>query len=470
MTKTANNLAEEVGSSFSFTEWMTTHRHEGTIIWLFNIGAEEVWHAQPTGVADPAENRIVNRMEDMVWLLSREQDVLIMRAEPSRLWQDYMRSLGFPGPRVLFPSGAAEDEDTPISELVLRDAALLERLSRIGTAANDTVFVPYAVTNREQMIAAASGLRLIGGPAEASAVINDKVHSRELAARLGLRVTSGRICSSADEMMEAYYALRFEGYRKVVLKQPYNASGKGMFVADSEDRFSAWVRRMERMAKRSGETRWLVEGWLEPREDWNAQLWIGPSGETELFSVTRQLVNGTVYNGSEFATAADEAELVGYHSSILRVGQELARLGYVGVAGIDSIRTEFGGWIPVVEINGRFTLSTYISFLSYRFPNRFLRTRYRRLPADGTPGFDELLDLLRREHLLYERETGEGIIVYVSGTLPPAATTRAPGRLFTISVASTRERALGLENRLEAVLACFRNEAISCTSSYDPEC
>lgn len=427
---------------FGFAERMTSGRWNGTIVWLFNIGAERVWHPQAPGVTDVREERIVGRMEEMNWLLCREQDYLIMRSEPSRTFADYMRGLGFPGPKVLVTEGA--DPDAPIAELVLRDARLLGRLAEIARSEEEAWLMPYAVTEREEAIAAATGLALVGGPSVVSAAINDKASSRELSLRLGLPVADGRICGGTEEMLDAFRELRSKGYGKVILKEPRNASGKGLYVAEREDRFAAWARRAVR-TNRQADARWLVEGWQEDREDWNAQLFVDPSGSVELFSLKRQLIDGTVYIGSEFPDVANpDAKMAEYAEAVLRVGRELARLGYRGVAGIDSMRTERRGWIPVVEINGRFTLSTYLSFLPGRFPDRWLRARYRRLPPSAAISFDELLDRLEREGLLYAGGAEEGVIVYVSGTLP--------GRLFTVSVSETPDRAAELDARLDAVV------------------
>lgn len=45
------------------------------------------------------------------------------------------------------------------------------------------------------------------------------------------------------------------------------------------------------------------------------------------------------------------------------IGARLFELGYRGGVGIDAMILENNELIPIIEINGRFTLSTYVSFV-----------------------------------------------------------------------------------------------------------
>ncbi|EHS56220.1 hypothetical protein WG8_3841, partial [Paenibacillus sp. Aloe-11] len=75
-------------------------------------------------------------------------------------------------------------------------------------------------------------------------------------------------------------------------------------------------------------------------------------------------VDGTVYIGSQVPADIDAALEEEVRRCAYQLGTYLYSIGYTGMASIDGFVDEGGLLVPVIEINGRFTLSTYISFLS----------------------------------------------------------------------------------------------------------
>ncbi len=430
------------------------------ILWLFNIGAERYWNPAPRGITDRSEDRIVSRMEEMNLLLCRPQDLLILREQPDEAFLARLRGWGFEIPRILVP--APGPDQAGIAELVLADERLLGELGDLARAEEERggtlFFVPYAATLLEERIAERCGLALMAAPSSVGAAVNDKIANRLLAEELGLPVCAGRVCRSAEEIRSAWKELtEGEGaFRKVIIKEPHGASGKGLYLVDSPERLEPLLHRLERSAKRNTAAAWLVEGWQPKSADINFQLYVSPQGETEIFSMKEQMLRDTVYIGSRFPVEIGETAVSEYRRYGEEIGRKLHEQGYSGVAGVDSIITTDGEIIPIIEINGRFTLSTYLSFLAPILGERTKAiSRYFRLSLAEPLSFGELCGKLEQEELLFDRESGEGVLVYTSGTLPvfrEEGGEGCKGRLFALIAARQWSRAEELNDRLDRML------------------
>ncbi|AFC31241.1 hypothetical protein PM3016_4480 [Paenibacillus mucilaginosus 3016] len=439
------------GEGWSFVGAMTADRRRDTLVWLCNIGAEQIWHPVTGGITDREEDRAVNRMEEMNLLLCRRQDVLLLRDMPDAEFLTDLEALGFEIPRILCPAGA--DPYTPIAELVLKDEELLRELAAL--AGPDVYFLPYAVTEREEEIAVRTGLRIIGPSSRAAAGINNKAANRAMAQMLGLPVCRGTVCRSAAELLQAYEELYSPGARFIV-KDPYSASGRGLHLVESPERMRGLVKRLMRFGRRGSETSWILEEWIEKSGDYNYQLFIREDGEIEVFSLKGQLLEGTVYRGSHLEADRGADLPAPFRESGQRIGKALYSLGYQGMAGVDAIRAADGTLIPLIEVNGRFTLSTYLSFVTdVLAPAAALVSRYFRLVTRTPLTYPALKARLEPEGLIYRPDSGEGVLVYTSGTLPQAAeggSGRCIGRVFVLIAAASRERLSGLESGLESLL------------------
>lgn len=440
-------------TEFNLVKYLTSDRDKGRIVWLFNIGAEKYWNEANSGVVDRSENAVVNRIEEMNLLISRKQDYVILRRMPDKYYLNMLEEMGFSIPAILTPKDA--DELTPISELVLRDEALLRELKSIQ-AQNENVFlVPYGVTYIEEEIARKTGLKLIGAPSEICSRVNNKISNRLISERLDLPLCKGEVCSSADEIRAAYYKLTNQTpfFEKVIIKEPTGASGKGLYIIDCKERLESVLRLITRMSRGKTGCKWLVEGWYKKKEDLNCQVYISPKGSVDVFSIKQQLLRDTVYFGSKISPDLDDELINTYAKYGMMIGKYLFNAGYTGVAGIDSIVSSDNVLIPIIEINGRFTLSTYISFLNSIFKNKKILSRYFRMITDSPMKYEKICSELKDNGILY---TGEnGVFVYTSGTLPGALQQENGslfGRAFTLIIADDWDKVEEINARLETVM------------------
>ncbi len=444
---------------FNLIRYLTEEKDKGIIIWLCNIGAEKYWNKLSAGVVDRNEDIPVNRIEEMNLLLCREQDILILRKKPDEAYLENLRSLGFSIPVILTP----EEPDllTPISELVVKDESLIKKLKLISEQNKNVYFVPYAVTYLEEEIAEKAGLQLIGAPAGINSRINDKIFNRKISEDLGFNVCKGRVCSTLDEIREVYRELTEKApcFEKVIIKEPNGASGKGLYIIEDKDKLESSLRLIARFARGKADPKWLVEGWYKTKLDINYQIYVSPCGEVDVFSVKQQLLRDTVYIGSVLPPRIDSELMASYREYGRVIGKYLYNIGFSGVAGIDSIVTEQDEIIPIIEINGRFTLSTYISFLSDILPDKKVLSRYFRLLPDQAVSFSEIRKTLEQAEILMAADKKEGVLVYTAGTLPymlHEGSDYYVGRVFTLIVSDdwnkVEEYNLKLEKLIEELI------------------
>ncbi|MDP5274599.1 peptide ligase PGM1-related protein [Chengkuizengella axinellae] len=433
------------------------------IVWVLNIGAEKYWNTVNAGIVDPNENIIVNRVEEMNLMLCREQDVMILREKPDEFFLMKLQELGFSIPRILTPDHA--DLLTPISELILKDVKLQQEILSLSADYEKAYFVPYAVTALEEQIANKCGLKIMSAPSHVSALINDKIFNRRMAENLGFDVCKGKVCHSIEEISEEYTRLVQESpfFDKVIIKEPFGASGKGLYIVDSEERLKSLLVRLKRFSRNRVDCSWIVEGWYPKKVDINYQIYIAPNGSIETFSIKEQVLRDTVYIGSRMPVQLSDQHIRLYKKFGDQIGKYLFELGYTGIASIDSIITETDVIIPIIEINGRFTLSTYISFLQNILGEVQVFTPYSKMITDSPLGYRELCLALENEGILYDIHKKEGVIVYTAGTLPSRSIDDSgvfPGRLFTLIVGESWKAIETYANKLENLVDNLQHKSI----------
>lgn len=385
--------------------------HDYRVIWVFNIGVEKYWNPIG-GVVDKKEDIVVNHSEEMMLLLAKSQDIVILRRKPS---EEYLRNLkekGASEPLILCPKN--EDEEKGISELILADEDLLNKIRDIASK-DHVVFLPYGISYLEEEIAAKCNIPLVGGSERLCKEINDKIYARQIAQELGFLTSNGYVCKTQDEITKAYYELS-QQYKKIIIKMPCNASGKGMWIVEDESRFKTIQRIISRYSRDSKEQMWLVEGWLEKEMDFNCQLFVSKLGDVEVFSIKEQVTTDTVYVGSVFPPRMTEEQKKMIYECGMKIGKYLYEHSYSGVFGVDGLIMKNGSVVPIIEINGRFTLSSYVLFFERLFPQIQFYSFYKRFSAKQSFSYEDIVSSLK-ENNLFMNEHGKGIFLYTAATL-----------------------------------------------------
>ncbi|MHB8129133.1 MAG: ATP-binding protein [Mobilitalea sp.] len=339
--------------------------HGKDCIWLFNIHAERLWHPQSFLLENNLFD-LTKGMESVCMFLTKTTDYLITTGFPNELFEQFERH-GFEIPNLLtveYEVGAVT-----VSECVLKDKKLLKKLEQLKDTA---ILVPFAITDVEEEISRITGIKLVGASAEIARTVNDKVFSRQIADKLSFPVCEG---GAFDTVKDAYsYYLNSackSKSEKMILKSPYSASGKGMYIIENEKQFDRIVKRADKLGL---DGCCILEKWQEAKTDLNYQILIEDEGIINMFSLKQQLMSSVKYVGSVFLIQSND-----WQNDFFKYGQAvgsvLYQLGYRGVANIDAIKTTTV-IIPILEINGRFSLSTYTSFCFERLNFDMIITKY----------------------------------------------------------------------------------------------
>jgi hypothetical protein len=443
---------KKMKKKFNLVSYLSEERDKGIIIWICNIGAEKYWNKVNTGMSDKYEDAIVNRIEEMNLLICRKQDIMILREKPDDSYLDTLKEIGFDIPNIFIPENA--DHMTPISELVLKDEKLQSQLLEISKNNSEVYFVPYAITYLEEQIAKRCSLNLIGASSQINAKINDKIFCREIAEKLKFPVCQGNVCESIEEIRKEYCKLTESEpfFKKIIIKEPFGASGKGLYIIENKTMLEPILRIISRFAKNNSNAKWLVEGWYEKKADINYQIYVSENGSVSVFSIKQQLLNNTIYIGSKIPPDLTIKDIQSYKNCGEEIGKYLYSLGYTGIAGIDSLITMDGTIIPIIEINGRFTLSTYISFLDKITDGNMVITRYFSISTKSCLSYHEIQRLLKEKGINFNIQNKEGIIVYTSGTFTGGikdVNCNYLGRIFALIIGETEQKIEGYINSLE---------------------
>jgi hypothetical protein len=427
-------------------------------VYLGNFEVEEQWaRGERTlpRVTAAGGSAVVNHMDEFALLLAGAGDHVVLKTAPDPGYLAYLTGIGLDLPRIHVV--AASDPRRCVTEDVLDDPALLATLS--GPATDGCRLVAHGVSELEELLAAKTGLPLAPDAATCKAV-NSKVYSRRVADELGLRQPAGWACSTADELTAAVAMaadlLRDGG--KVVLKEAFGVSGKGIAVVDSERRLDRLLRMITKGAR--DRCAFVVEAWVDKVADLNYQFTIDASGAVRFDFVKEAITESGVHKGHRMParlTAAQTAEL---RATAALLGARLAADGYFGVVGVDAMVDPAGGLYPVLEINARHNMSTYQVRLQERFvgPRQVALARHYPLRLTAPLPFETVHRTL--DGLVLDHAGGTGLLVNNFATVNAAAgggagTGAFDGRLYGLLVADSDDELTALDAGVTARLAAL---------------
>lgn len=417
---------------------------DNVVIWLFNIGLEKYWNGEVFTVKNTKEDVVVNHMEEMNLLLTRKQDILILRSKPEESYLQALQEFGAEIPRIVWPS--TENEEKSISELVVEDDALIAQMKELTKDAQNVFFVPYGVSEIEEQIQKKLNVPMFGSASEINKMVNNKVFSRAFAIENGFRVSEGKVCQGFAELEVAAKQMLAK-YGKIIIKEPCGASGKGLWVVDSEAKCKSTLLIIKRFFQEHMDGEWLVEEWCSKKADLNYQIYVGMNGEVEVFSIKEQKVNGTVYVGSVIPPAFTDDMMQECRECGEIIGRKLYEQGYRGILGVDAMILESGELIPIIEINGRFTLSSYVSFVQEmrQAADKKIFAFYKKIPLKTRKTYQELHAYLQKEGYWYQ--DNRGMFVYTSETIKKDRVGES-GRMFGLLFAENEEEMMQQYNEI----------------------
>lgn len=442
----------------------------GRLVLLGNFEVEDWWAEGEWGLPQIPIRRsaaVVNRMDEFVLLLAGEADTVVVKREPDRAFLSYLREIGLPLPQVLHPR--RQDPERVVTLDVLDDPDLLRSLRDLG--ADHAALLPHGVSALEERLAAQAGLSLAGSPATLCKTVNSKIFSRRIADELGLPQPTGWTCDTVGQWRIAAAGARDLLSRggRVVVKDAFGVSGRGLLVIDAERRLNALDKKIHKRAERTGDERLalVVEAWIDRGLDLNYQVTVGRDGATHVDFVKRAITERGVHKGHRMPVDVSPDHEAALERAAGALGGRLAAEGYVGLAGIDAMIDVEGRLYPVVEINARSNMSTYQVRIQELLvdPGHQVWARHYPLHLGRVVPFEEIRAAF--DGVLVTGPGRPGVLVINTATVN-AASERASrdasddgfdGRLYTMLVADTPERLAALDAETTRRLGVLEREA-----------
>ncbi len=413
-------------------------------------------------IPDPERDRIVLCMDELLFPLCGPDDILYTRCRIDDALLDYFAKLG-----VSFHHRSVVDLSSPEAEEALRAehfaSCVFKLASRDGipgvNADKPYRLQPYAVT--EEAHEYARNVIFTNPLPDLSVVkrVNSKLYHHRLLEDMGLR-TYGTPAMSAEDVEQYGTELLRKG--ALLIKDPFGVSGKGNLLIENPSLLKRIVSYLRKQEEAGSQTLLLLEPLLPKAADFSSQWLLEPDGSRQLISVQRMINRQQNYGGSVTAEAAFVSflEQKEYFTMLEAALHELFLDGYFGYVCFDSMMLKDGELVPIVEINARmsmglinahldrllagWSLKGWLTFLSVALPDAFR--------------FEQLLQALEAEQLLFTPQRPSGIMPLSSGTLtvnggPGRRSAANPkGRLYMSVIGQTeaaREEAL---ERLKQVL------------------
>lgn len=434
---------------------------EAPLVFLGNFEVEEQWAADEQGlprVSAPGGAAVVNSMDEFALVLGGKGDHVVLKHAPDPGYRSYLEGLGLDLPQIHVVAQA--DPSHTVTQDALRDNELISTLAALRS--DGTHLLAHGVSTVEERLSTATGLPLAAPDAARCKAVNSKIYSRRVAAELGLRQPAGWACDTLEALDAA--AGEAAGVlargRRVVVKEAFGVSGKGISVVPGERRLDRLRRMISATARRAGRERiaFVIEEWVDKRTDLNYQFTVGRDGAVRFDFVKEAITEGGVHKGHRMPARLDSGQLDIIRSAALALGGRLATDGYYGVAGVDALVEPDGGIFPVLEINARNNMSTYQVPIQERFVAAGETAMARHYPLRlGAPvSFHEVGDALGE--LLFDG-TNSGLLVNNFATVNAGARTAAgapfTGRLYGVLIGSSAAEVGEIDARIIRVLAGF---------------
>ncbi|WP_127529572.1 hypothetical protein [Paenibacillus kobensis] len=385
--------------------------------------AERFWRdpnlAKLPSFPDLEMENIVMAMDELLFPFCEAQDVLITRYQMNVYHKAYLHSIGFK-----FMSNSA-DLERPEGGNAGRNANIFDLITssdRIGDAdpqwLDGARLSPFAVIPGADRAAARYGLKQDFPDVETVRTVNSKLYSTELNRRLGLRSDSQTVYSH-EELLANGLALLSQG--PFLIKDEFGVSGKGNLLIESEAILRRVTSYLGDQYSKGKVVRFIIEPFLHKELDFSCQFHIDPDGTYRHISVQKLVNYNFAYQGS--FTADDrllqllqEAE---YFEVMKQVARELYLAGYYGDVCVDSMLLTDGRIVPIVEVNARRSMSLIKHYVD-RYLDKHSATGSMthvtvQFSCDVT--YDQLLETLDREGVLYKPDRGFGILPLSANTL-----------------------------------------------------
>ena len=392
-----------------FKKILTNKVDNAICLWWFNVDQDTEWDQSeksflPRVMSD--NKSMIYGMEQMLLMVACADDYVILRKMPESTVIENIKQIRKELPKIIILEGCKETDS--ISDFIMSDSNMIQFI--VDLAKNNEVYlVPYAVYSAEIKLAELTGATLVGPKLSLAQWVNSKINSRHISKELGFCISEGYECRSLCDVENAIDSLcSHKKDTNIVVKEPYGSSGKGFFKIKNSADISLIKYLANKKEKKKETFSVLLEKWYENKTDINYQFFISDN-EISKIIISYQFVMDGVYKGTKVISDKDDPIIAIVDKVIIEIGEFLRTKGYRGVCSIDALYVNNEIFIPIIEINGRFSLSSYISCLEC-LNDRCVVSQYYDFPSEIT--IECVQEHLIKHNIVYDKNNREGVLIY----------------------------------------------------------
>jgi hypothetical protein len=331
---------------------------------LGNFDVERQWSVDEPALPAPSTDMataVVASTDELALLLGHRADWAVVKSPPDPGLVDILDHVGLTPPSVLVTDGS--QPTNTVTEDVLASPVLLERLR--GIADRGARLAPHGFSRAEAMLCEVTGLIPPMPTPTIAKTVNSKVFSRRLCHAERIDQPTGWECETVPDLVALREPVRQRMDEGVTIgvKSAYGVSGKGIMTLDRIDQFDRLVRMLTRRAEKVGDARLavVVEEWQDKQTDLNYHLTVGVDGAVRFDFVLEAVTEAGTHRGHRLPGRIRDDHRDQIRQCALTIGRVLAAEGYRGPVGVDAIVCTDGSLFPVIEINARNNMSTYLT-------------------------------------------------------------------------------------------------------------
>lgn len=305
-------------------------------------------------------------LEQICLLMSQNEDHVYMNGSVPDFVLEGYRSAGFALPHM---HNLCDDDRTVAYSTDLLDGKFRDQIALL----ENYILMPFGITHKESSFAAETNQPSFGLDAANSEKLNSKIGLRQFALQHNIPCPFGLIAynyNDAENFINQYIQ-RFQ----IVVKLNYGSSGTGVFVIRH---FKEWKFLRRQLAKLKENTPLLIEKLYPVSDSFNYQL-LAVNNKVELISFKHQNINNSLcYTGCDWEKNQIAIVEPTFHAAVETMKDLLLAHCKSGLINIDGIIDTDNRIFPAIDLNARFSLTSYFT-LSHKLQASFytyFRFRY----------------------------------------------------------------------------------------------
>ncbi len=402
-------------------------------------------------IAAKSEACVVAAMEELALLISRPQDMVVLRKKPDETYLTYLKRYGLGAGQILVLEN--DDVKKDISMLISEEPAAIEKIKLFHGRNSGSRYLFFGATRGSDRLVEMTGIESVSASFETTRKVNDKCYSAVLDC-VKNKIPSVIVSSLQELRSTAIALLDAPGTGKIILKEPMGVSGKGMKLISSKDELELYIGYLKR--RKIEPKQLIVEPYLLKQSDVNYQLFVHRDGRIEYYKYKEALLDGHKHLGHFTTSVPDGRKEEMFSSAAVAIGEELFKSGYFGVAGIDGLVGADDTIFPLLEINARLNNSSFQWVLDqFKFHNDCMLTSQLSFVLRDKVSFERFHCSVLKGMELQDKED---VLIMNWAAISRMTEFPVTTRVMYSVIADSRERCLDLQRT-------FEREAISCLSA-----